>query len=89
MADLKQVLSVSKDVPTVLVIPAFIWIVKLESSNAVRDVKIAQLQEQVTDLRQVNASIGTINVSVGSLQTKMGEVDKKVDKIYDALMGPR
>ena len=89
MADLKQVYSMSKDVLTVLVIPAILWIVKLEVANAVQDEKIATLQAQVVDLRQVTTAIGNINVSVGSLQTQMGGVEKKVDKIYDAMMDPR
>ena len=59
----------------------FVWVVKLEVSNAVRDQQIAALEKKVEDLEGVNAAIGGINVNIGSLQTKIGDMDKKVDRL--------
>mgnify|MGYP006286567369 CR=1 FL=1 len=78
--------DVAKTITTVIIVPLFVWVVKLEVSNAVRDQQIAALEKKVEDLEGVNAAIGGINVNIGSLQTKIGDMDKKVDKIYDSLI---
>ena len=85
MADVKQIFSVSKDILTILVIPALGWIIKLEVDNAVRDEKIKELQSEVSDLQSVKGSVQGIEVNVGKVQEKLNGVDQKVDSIYRSL----
>lgn len=74
-----KVWGVLKDVATLLVVPAFIWIIKLEVGNAQRDLKIEELNSDLSDLRADFKEAQTINKTVQEQALKLAVLEGKLD----------
>ncbi len=71
--------GILKDMATVLVIPACLWIIKLEVSNAERDLKIAEANRDLSDLEADFKEAQTINKTVQEQALKLAVLEGKLD----------
>jgi Tfp pilus assembly protein PilN len=84
--------GVTKDLLTLLVIPAVGWIIKLEVANAERDIRIEQLQEDIVELRaeikeaqDIDEKVQAQAVKLAVLEGKLDTANGRLDEIRDLL----
>lgn len=68
-----------RDGLSILVIPAFLWVIKLEVGNAEQDLRIAGLDDDVAELRADLKEAQDIEDSVQANAIKLAELTGKLD----------
>jgi hypothetical protein len=71
--------GVAKDIAALLVIPAFLWIIKLEVGNAERDIILHNQAEQIDDLEGDIEDAQDIEDGVQSNALKLAVLEGKLD----------
>lgn len=71
--------GIAKDVLSLLVIPLFVWGVKLEVGNAQRDLQIEQLQKDLDRLRADVEEAQDIDKGVQANALKLAVLEGKID----------
>jgi hypothetical protein len=71
--------GVAKDIAALLVIPAFLWIIKLEVGNAERDLLISRQTEQIDDLEVEVGEAKDIEDGVQANSLKLAVLEGKLD----------
>mgnify|MGYP003654542367 CR=1 FL=1 len=74
-----KALQWGKDILVILVIPALLWIVKLETGNAQRDLIIQQAQSEVTRLEVRFSEIEEIDDRVQQNALHLARLEGKID----------
>ena len=74
-----------KDGLCLLVIPLLMWGIRLETTLAVQDKQISQLEKQVTDnrtaMKTIEATVQANSIQLAKLDGKMDSLDDKIDDI--------
>lgn len=76
----------AKDVLVILVIPLLLWIIKLEVGNAQQDLQIAQLQEQMEDIKEIDNRVQQNAVHLARLEGKIDTANGRLDEIRSMLL---
>jgi len=66
---------------SVVVIPVFAWVVRLEVTNAIQNERIRELQEDVQKNSNIAVAVQTNTTSLVKLDTKLDAVSKNIDDI--------
>jgi hypothetical protein len=74
-----KALQWGKDILVILVIPALLWIVKLETGNAQRDLIIQQAQSEVARLEVRFSEIAEIDDRVQQNALHLARLEGKID----------
>ena len=64
---------------SISVIPLFLWGVKVEVDNAVRDQQVIQLEREIEGLRDINDTVQEYAI-------KLSKVDQKLEAMDDIVM---
>lgn len=75
----KTLWTYSKDILTILVIPLFIWGVKLEVGNALRDQAISSLEGEVSELKEDLKEAKTVDSKVQANSVQLVRLEGKID----------
>jgi len=89
-----KALQWGRDILVILVIPALIWIVKLETGNAQRDLMLSQSRDEVSRLEGRIAEIQDIDervhenaLQLARLEGKLDTANGRLDEIRSILLG--
>ena len=63
------------------VIPIFLWGVKLEVENAVRDEQITQLEEEIENLENIDSTVQAYAIKLSQVDQKLEQMDITVKEI--------
>ena len=82
-----------KDVLVILVIPALLWIVKLEVGNAQRDMRLQQYQEEtlrlearISEIKDIDARVQENALHLARLEGKLDTANGRLDEIRSILL---
>lgn len=75
-----------KDLASVLMIPAFAWIIKLESNNAERDLHIQNLRQDVVEMEAEIKETDEIRKTVQEQALKLAVLEGKLDTANGRLL---
>ncbi len=83
----------AKDVLVILVIPALLWIVKLEVGNAQRDMILSQYQEEtvrlearISEIKEIDARVQANALHLARLEGKLDTANGRLDEIRAILL---
>lgn len=83
----------AKDVLVILVIPALLWIVKLEVGNAQRDLILSQYQEEtvrlearISEIKEIDARVQANALHLARLEGKLDTANGRLDEIRAILL---
>ena len=83
----------AKDILVILVIPSLLWIVKLEVSNAQRDLMITQqsgeiqrLEERMSEFKDIDARVQANALQLARLEGKLDTANGRLDEIRTILL---
>lgn len=83
--DVGKAWGYAKDVLALAVIPLFLWGVKLEVGNALRDERISQLQAQIAEAQDIEKSVQGNSLSLVRLEGKIDAANGRLDEIKSLL----
>ena len=66
---------------SVIVIPVFAWVIRLEVTNAIQNERIRELQDDVQKNSNISVVVQTNTTSLVKLETKLDAVGKNIDEI--------
>lgn len=82
-----------KDVLVILVIPALLWIVKLEVGNAQRDMRLQQYQEEtlrlearISEIKDIDSRVQENALHLARLEGKLDTANGRLDEIRSILL---
>jgi hypothetical protein len=85
-----EVWSKSKDVLTVLVVPALIWVFSVSNTIEAQKVLLNSLEGKVsehkTSLERLEASERTFSVQLARLETQLDGITRKTDENHSMLL---
>lgn len=88
----KQMIDYLKDILTFLIIPAFLWIVKLEVGNAERDLIILQktedikrIEQKVMEYKEIDTRVQQNALQLARLEGKLDAANDRLDEIRELL----
>jgi len=88
-----KALQWGKDILVILVIPALIWIVKLETGNAQRDLmlqqsrdEVARLEERIGEIRDIDQRVQENALHLARLEGKLDTANGRLDEIRSILL---
>ncbi len=88
-----KALQYGKDILVILVIPALIWIVKLETGNAQRDLmlqqsmnEVARLEVRIGEIRDIDARVQENALQLARLEGKLDTANGRLDEIRSILL---
>lgn len=90
----ERALSWVRDLLVILVLPALLWIMKLEVSNAERDLRILQLQgdldrieADIQEIKMVADRVQKIEVQLARTEGKLDTTNRLLSEVKDAVRG--
>ena len=85
-----EVWSKSKDVLTILVIPALIWVFTVSNTIEAQKARLLSLEQKITEqhasLERLEASERTFSVQLARLETRLDGITRKTDEIHSMLL---
>ena len=82
-----------KDILVLLVVPVFIWTIKLEVENAQRDmlitqsdVEIVRLEERISEMKDIDARVQQNALQLARLEGKVDTANGRLDEIRNLLL---
>ena len=88
-----KALQYGKDILVILVIPALIWIVKLETGNAQRDLmlqqsmdEVARLEVRIGEIRDIDQRVQENALQLARLEGKLDTANGRLDEIRSILL---
>ncbi len=88
-----KALQWGKDILVILVIPSLLWIVKLETENAQRDMllqqsnsEIARLEERIEEIRDIDQRVQENALHLARLEGKLDTANGRLDEIRSILL---
>ncbi len=85
-----EVWSKSKDVLTILVIPALIWVFTVSNTIEAQKGRLSSLEQKVTEqhvsLERLEASERTFSVQLARLETQLDGISRKTDENHSMLL---
>lgn len=66
---------------SVAVIPVFVWVVKLEVTNALQDERIGELQQDVAKTATISQEVRETTTALVKLETRLDIMGKNLDEI--------
>lgn len=81
--DIKTLWGFSKDVLTIAIIPLFLWGVKLEVDNALRDERISSLQSEVAEAKGIDQEVRENSDRLIKVETKLDLANALLAEIKD------
>lgn len=88
-----KALQWGKDILVILVIPALLWIVKLETGNAQRDLmlqqsrdEVARLEERIGEIRDIDQRVQENALHLARLEGKLDTANGRLDEIRSILL---
>ena len=85
-----EVWSKSKDVLTILVVPALIWVFTVSNTIEAQKGRLSSLEQKVTEqhasLERLEASERTFSVQLARLETRLDGITRKTDEIHSMLL---
>lgn len=84
-----RALSWVRDFLVLLVVPALLWIMKLEVSNAERDLRILQLQGDLGRIERVAERVQKIEVQLARTEGKLDTTNQLLTDVKNAVMKSR
>lgn len=81
--DIKTIWGFSKDVLTIAIIPLFLWGVKLEVDNALRDERISSLQSEVAEAKGIDHEVRENSDRLIKVETKLDLANALLAEIKD------
>lgn len=88
-----KALQYGKDILVILVIPALLWIVKLETGNAQRDLmlqqsmdEVARLEVRIGEIRDIDARVQENALQLARLEGKLDTANGRLDEIRSILL---
>lgn len=92
-SDRSQALQWGKDILVILVIPALLWIVKLEVGNAQRDLILEQYQEEtirlearISEIKEIDDRVQENALHLARLEGKLDTANGRLDEIRSILL---
>lgn len=88
-----KALQWARDILVLLVIPALLWIVKLETGNAQRDLllqqsrdEVARLEERIGEIRDIDVRVQENALHLARLEGKLDTANGRLDEIRSILL---
>jgi hypothetical protein len=88
-----KALQYGKDILVILVIPLMIWIVKLETGNAQRDLllqqsmsEVARLEVRIGEIRDIDQRVQENALQLARLEGKLDTANGRLDEIRSILL---
>jgi hypothetical protein len=88
-----KALQYGKDILVILVIPALLWIVKLETGNAQRDLmlqqsmdEVARLEVRIGEIRDIDQRVQENALQLARLEGKLDTANGRLDEIRSILL---
>ena len=82
--------SKSKDVLTVLIIPALIWVFQVSNTIEAQKIVVSSLEGKVSEYRsslnRLEASERQFSVQLARLETRLDGITRKTDEIHSMLI---
>jgi len=75
----------TKDILSILVIPLILWGVRMETTLAVQDEKIEELEEDIAEAKSLNSAIQNNSLQLASLTAKLDAANGRLDVIKTLL----
>lgn len=88
-----KALQWGRDLLVILVIPALIWIIKLETGNAQRDLRleqsrgeVARLEVRIGEIRDIDQRVQANALQLARLEGKLDTANGRLDEIRSILL---
>jgi hypothetical protein len=88
-----KALQYGKDILVILVIPLLVWIVKLETGNAQRDLllqqsmsEVARLEVRIGEIRDIDQRVQENALQLARLEGKLDTANGRLDEIRSILL---
>jgi len=88
-----KALQYGKDILVILVIPLLVWIVKLETGNAQRDLllqqsmsEVARLEVRIGEIRDIDQRVQENALQLARLEGKLDTANGRLDEIRAILL---
>jgi hypothetical protein len=76
----------AKDVLVILVFPLMLWAVRLEVGNAQQDLKIIRIEQDLTDVNDIDTRVQQNAVQLARLEGKIDTANGRLDEIRTMLL---
>jgi len=83
--DREKVWGLAKDVLALAIIPLVVWVIKLEVSNAQRDMRIAEDESALVELKAELKETGKITDAIHAQDLKLVSLEGKLDSHTEKL----
>lgn len=87
--NVERALSWVRDFLVLLVVPALLWIMKLEVSNAERDLRILQLQGDLSRIESIADRVQKIEVQLARTEGKLDTTNQLLTDVKNAVVKSR
>lgn len=83
MEPLKKVWPYIKDGIIIVLIPIIIWVMNVNTNNAVIKIELDQLKEQMVTSRNTSDQLNSLRLEFAGVKKDMEQALKKLDKLTD------